>query len=94
MNEREGNPNPKAPILATFIEKNGVVVVAMKMRDRLQQMRSGGQTKVDFKIFTGNLPLCLDSNWRKIHYYLPCYYLYSCVQMPKNKGPTAALRHT
>ena len=50
VNEREGNPNPKAPILATFIEKNGVVVVAMKMRDRFQQMRSGGQTKVDFKI--------------------------------------------
>ena len=46
VNEREGNPNPKAPILATFIEKNGVVVVAKKMHDRFQQMRSNNQTKV------------------------------------------------
>ena len=46
VNEREGNPNPKAPILATFIEKNGVVVVAKKMHDRFQQMRTGNQAKV------------------------------------------------
>ena len=51
VNEKEGNPNPKAPILTAFIEKNGVVVISKKMHDRFHQMRQANgdmasQTKV------------------------------------------------